>query len=453
MWLEPSSFLKYLFVEYNDDYSTRISIMSEESSTFDELLKPVNDWIENNTYSRKCTSLPDKQWIGLGIKRVLGENNSGRSFLQRLTVSGQEALWTSHYFDALKSERRLDHLLHLNKELLNCDIAWKDCEDPISAECPELDGYVINSGDGHHIKAPVHEEKVGGSVYTTQNFYANNIRNNMMWHMTVAEYGDTRKKEHDMRALKRQNIEVLRAGATKGVKSLWIWDRACMDFPQWHEWKMKGIYFITIEKDNNVFEVLEESEFDKDDSINYGVLKDEKVESGSKKILLRRITYRCPDTNNIYVFITNLSNKIRPGVIAFLYKCRWNIEKTYNTFKHKLGEQRAWAVTSVAKEAQANFICLAHNLALILNRRVDREASEPEHSPNDNARKKKKRRIDALIKKCEKLKRKVPKLLLTAMRLVEIPKKFFIWIRESIRIPCPWSVAIERLQLCCAKKY
>ena len=427
--------------------------MSKESSTFDELLKPIDDFIENNLYSRKCESLPDMHWIGLGIKRVLGENNSGRSFLQRLALSGQESFWPSHYFDALKSERRLDHLVHLNKGLINSDMAWGDCEDPISTECPELDDYFINSGDGHHIKAPVHEEKVDGSVYSTQNFYANNIRSNMMWHVTTAEYGDTRKKEHDMRALKRQDIEVLRAGATKGIKSLWIWDRACMDFPQWHEWKMKGIYFITIEKDNNVFKVLEESEFDENDSSHYGVLKDEKVESGSKKIILRRITYRCPDTNNVYVFITNLSVKIRPGVIAFLYKCRWNIEKTYNTFKHKLEEQRAWAVTSVAKEAQANFICLAYNLSLILNRRVDREVTEPKHSPNYIAREKKKLRINTLIKKCKKLKRKIPKLLLTALRLVEIPKKFIIWIRESIRIPCSWSVAIERLQPCCARKY
>jgi hypothetical protein len=427
--------------------------MLKETSAFNELLKPIDELLKNNLYSRKCESLPDENWVSLGVKRVIGENNSGRSFLLGLAASGQASLWTSHYFDALKSERRLEHLVHLNEGLVKSDVAWENCEDPISAECPELDDYVINSGDGHHIKAPVHEEKVGGSVYSTQNFYANNIRSNMMWHVTTAEYGDTRKKEHDMRALKRQNIEVLRAGATKGVKSLWIWDRACMDFPQWHQWKMKGIYFITIEKDNNVFEVLEESEFDENDAMNYGVLKDEKVESGSKKIILRRITYRCPETDNIYVFITNLSVNIRPGAIAFLYKCRWNIEKTYNTFKHKLGEQRAWAVTPVAKTAQANFICLAYNLSLILNRRVDREAPEPKLSPNHIAREKKKLRIDDLIKKCKKLKRKVPTLLLTTLRLVEVPKKFFIWIRESIRFPCSWSVAIGRLQVCCARNY
>jgi IS4 transposase len=88
------------------------------------------------------------------------------------------------------------------------------------------------------------------------------------------------------------------------------------------------------------------------------------------------------------VFITNLSVNIRPGAIAFLYKCRWNIEKTYNTFKHKLGEQRAWAVTPVAKMAQENFICLAYNLSLFLNRRFVREAPEPKLSPNHIARKK-----------------------------------------------------------------
>ncbi len=427
--------------------------MSNEPSAFQEFLKPIEEFIENNPNSRKCESLPDMDWIKMGIKRVLGENNSGRKFLQGLATSGEASPWTGHYFDALKSERRLEHLAYLNKSLIDSDITWEDCEDPISAECPELEDYIVNSGDGHHHKAPVHEEKIDGKVYTTQHYYANNIRNNMMWHITLAEYGDTRKKEHDMRALKRQDIEVLRAGATKGIKSLWIWDRACIDFEQWHEWKMKGIYFITMEKENSVWEILEELEFDDKDSINAGVLKDEKVESGTKKKVLRRITYRCPESDKVYVFITNLSSKIRPGVVAFLYKCRWNIEKTYNSYKHKFGEQKAWAVSATAKTAQANFICLAYNLSLILNRRVDREAPEPKLSPNDIARKKKKKRIDVLVSICKKLKREVPKLLLTALRLVEIPSKFFIWIRESIRHHCSWEVAVKRLQVCCARKY
>lgn len=427
--------------------------MSNESTPLDRLLSPITSLLNDNPYYRKCESLTDNDWVKLGIRRVIGESNSGRSFLQMITACGEKTIWTSHYFDALKSERRLDHLKYLNESLINSDLAWEDCEDPIASLCPELDDFNIQIGDGHHHKAPVHEIKVEGSVYSTQHFYAKALRSGMLWHLTLAEYGDTRKKEHDMRALKRQNIEVLKAGSPKGIKTLWLWDRACIDFAQWHEWKMRGIYFLTMEKELNQFKVLSKSEFDAEDPINAGVIKDEKVESATKKMILRKVTYRCPDTCKTYSFLTNLPFKIRPGVVAFLYKCRWEIEKTYNTFKHKFTEQRAWAVSPEAKEAQANFMCLTHNLTLILNRKVERESPEPELSPNHSARKKKNERVKELEKKCLEKKIPVSTLLLTPTRLAEIPKKFIIWLRESIRIPCSWVLAISRLELCCARKY
>ena len=94
---------------------------------------------------------------------------------------------------------------------------------------------------------------------------------------------------------------------------------------------MKGIYFLTVEKDLNEFKVIQKQDVDYSDQINAGVISDEKVESATKGIILRRVKYRCPDTGKTYSFVTNLNQKIRPGVIAFLYKCRWDIEKSYNT--------------------------------------------------------------------------------------------------------------------------
>jgi hypothetical protein len=427
--------------------------MPHESTTLYKLLSPIMPLLRSNPYTRKCESLTDYDWVKMGIRRVIGESNSGRSFLQMITACGEKTIWTSHYFDTLKSHRRLDHLKYLNNTLIRSEVAWEDCEDPVAASCPELDDFNIQIGDGHHHKAPVHEIKVGDKVYSTQHFYAKALRSGLLWHLTLAEYGDTRKKEHDMRALKRQNIETLRAGSAKGIKTLWLWDRACIDFAQWHQWKMKGIYFLTMEKELNEFKVLSNYDVDTEDPINAGVIKDEKVESASKKMVLRRVTYRCPETGNTYSFLTNLPKKIRPGVVAFLYKCRWGIEKNYNTFKHKFGEQRAWAVSPEAKEAQANFICLTHNLALILNRKVERESPEPELSPNHSAREKKKKRVNYLEEKCRKRKIPVSTLLLMPTRLAEMPKKFIIWLRESIRIPCSWNLAISRLELCCARKY
>ena len=58
--------------------------------------------------------------------------------------------------------------------------------------------------------------------------------------------------------------------------------------------------------------------------------------------------------------------KIRPGVLAWLYKRRWDIEKTYDTLKNKMQERKAWARSTNAKNMQAQFICLTHNLMVLI---------------------------------------------------------------------------------------
>ncbi len=70
-----------------------------------------------------------------------------------------------------------------------------------------------------------------------------------MSHLTVGDQ-DARLKEHDMRGLKRMDLQALRMGAAKGRKVIIVWDRAGIDFRQWHHWKtMGGLYFISREKE------------------------------------------------------------------------------------------------------------------------------------------------------------------------------------------------------------
>jgi hypothetical protein len=51
-----------------------------------------------------------------------------------------------------------------------------------------------------------------------------------------------------------------------------------------------------------------------------------------------------------------------PGLIAHLYPRRWRIEKVFDGLKNKLNEKKSWAVSHVAKAAQAEFLFLTHNL-------------------------------------------------------------------------------------------
>ena len=54
-----------------------------------------------------------------------------------------------------------------------------------------------------------------------------------------------------MRALKRLSITSLRQCAANGRKVFYVWDRAGIDFQQWHRWKQGGgVYFLSREKAN-----------------------------------------------------------------------------------------------------------------------------------------------------------------------------------------------------------
>jgi len=412
-----------------------------KSEVFGKLLEPLKAFQNENYYSRVCSILDDESWIKIGILRTLSDVDSGRAFLEKLVIEGDDYIPCSHFYGALKSNRRLDYCQELNNLLTESIKGIPSEKDPFYI-FPELELFHLFAGDGHYHKAPVHEIKVGEKVYATQHFYSLNLRNHMMKPLTLAEYGEDRKKEHDMRALKRMTISDLRQGAKKGEKVLYVWDKAGIDFAQWHKWKMQGgIYFLSLEKESNNFQDIEDLIYDKEDSVNYGVAKDEMV-STSQGIRIRRVTYICPDTGEIYKFLTNLPKSIRPGVIAFLYKTRWDIEKKYNTFKHKLYERRAWAVTENAKIMQAVFICLTHNLTLLFNEEVEKEVAVTKKDLD-----KQKSRMKKLEKKAKNYGRKVAPHILEVKRVTELPKKFFNWLRSWVFRDAPWQQAIEKVRI------
>ncbi|MBF0196202.1 MAG: transposase [Planctomycetes bacterium] len=429
------------------------------SGTLEKLCEPLGVLIKKNSHHRKCRSLTDEDWARGGILRALSLEASGRGHLQHLTLTQESFTHVGHYFASLKSKRRLKFVEELSTQLSRTKNAWDYCDDPF-ADCSDLDNFDIYSGDGHYHGAPVHEKMVKGKKYGTQHFYGRNMRNHMVFQLDVAEYGGWRKKESDIRMLRRQDIEKLRQAAEVGRKVLWVWDSACMDFMQWFKWKMNsGIYFLTKEKKLNNLQIIGKPPFDSNDPINHGVLKDEMVTGSSCGSQMRRVTYKCPDTEVVYHFVTNLNHTIRPGVIAYLYKCRWNIEKTYNTFKHKFNEKKAWATKPEAEKAQAHFLCLAHNLSLILNRKIQRETppsndnsqrQEKGININDKHIKRRKKRQKSLLEKTQKKGRHVGELLLREHRLAELPVVFYRWLREFVKIRASWVDSVEQLWRCCA---
>ena len=87
-------------------------------------------------------------------------------------------------------------------------------------------------------------------------------------------------------------------------------------------------------------------------------------------VSIRRVTFRDPETDIVYQYLTNLPLGVEPGIVALLYKSRWDIEKVFDEFKNKLGEKKSWASSATAKTNQARLICLTHNLMTLLEEAI-----------------------------------------------------------------------------------
>ena len=119
--------------------------------------------------------------------------------------------------------------------------------------------------------------------------------------------------------------------------SMVVFDKAYNFYRQFGKWTDGNIYFVTRQKNNAVYKVLEivmERELENDKA---GVSKEEiillKYKDGKqvKELKLRRISYR-DEKNRHYIFICN-NFIITAEEIALIYKKRWGIELLFKKMK------------------------------------------------------------------------------------------------------------------------
>ena len=77
-------------------------------TVFEKLIQPLSALIHQCAYRRECKKLSDHQWIEAGLLRILSNEYSGRAFLQKLFDSAGTEIKRSHFFETLKSNRRLN---------------------------------------------------------------------------------------------------------------------------------------------------------------------------------------------------------------------------------------------------------------------------------------------------------------------------------------------------------
>ena len=156
--------------------------------------------------------------------------------------------------------------------------------------------------------------------------------------------------------------------------------------------------------------------------------------------LVRRVTYRDPVSGKLFEFITTVFD-VPPGVIASLYKRRWDIEKVFDELKNKLNESKAWATSPTAKKMQAHFLCLAHNLLELLTRRL-----AAEHQIRDEAGlRRQQKRLDQQKAAAAKKGRILSSLLTASLRPLQRSIKLIRWLRTHWFSSAPLAQFLPRL--------
>ena len=408
---------------------------SSPSLTVNDLFfNPLDRVFPDLIHRHPCREFPDEDWLRAGVLRSLEDVPSGRGFLQEHGPRLNNPPKVSNYFESLKSARRGG----LAREANLAVVAQVDalCEDRLK-DIPAMENYEVFALDGHWHRGAAHDGKHKGAKMPTGHFYSLNLRSHSLRHLAANEY----HKEHDMHALKRIMPKGLRHDVPKGRRVLIVYDRAGIDFKFWKRCRKEcAVYFLSRVKEGMVFEWIESALWDRKDPINAGVIDDRRVHTVDN-IPMRIVIYVEPVSGEVFEFLTNEMD-LAPGVIAELYHRRWEIEKTFDQFKNKLGAKQSWSSDLEAKKTQGQLAALTHNLLLLAERRLE-EQNGLRNEAEDERREK--RRLE-MARQARRAGRQISSLLQSARAATVRSVKFIRWLRGCLKRGATAQAALPQLQ-------
>ena len=175
--------------------------------------------------------------------------------------------------------------------------------------------------------------------------------------------------KHDHTFLKEINLP-------KG--SFITFDKAYNDYFQYKRFTDNGVWFVTLQKENAIYQIGEE--YDIPDNIDEGVIKDEAIylsyqENGlEKKIKLRRVAYWADDRQRLLIFISN-NFELSADLIALIYKKRWQIETLFKQLKQNFPLKYFLGDNVNAIEIQIWVNLIANILVSVIKSRLKRSWS------------------------------------------------------------------------------
>jgi hypothetical protein len=419
----------------------KIQTTKEESSLQYIFYQPLDRALNRARNTRDCTEYPDLMYLRSGVGRVIEGSQSGREWVQLFRAIVYASLSVANFFAALRSNRRLRLLREIDLDIRQQAVQLiRENGDPL-AKHPELENFEIYASDGHSHGASAHEDKRYGKKRAVNHIFSLNLRTHTMAHLALTQPAEGKKKEHEIKTLKRIGGDVLRFGVPKGVKVIHAYDPAVVDYNQWYKWKQgHGVYIISLEKSNSALLTIGIRSWDKDDPRNAGVVADELIGSPNGTSL-RRVRYQDPVTGNVYAFLTT-EMTLPPGLIAFIYKLRWDLEKVFDEVKNKLEQQQAWGKNETAKIQQAIFIAMSHNLMLMLEKKLEVE----EGITDEKVRRKQAQRLAADSLKARQAKRVPNSLVENLHRATQRSLQFIRWLRTGLAQNTSWDQAVDEVR-------
>jgi hypothetical protein len=411
-------------------------LITHQSNTVDgAFFHPLQGLAAGSSHAWPCPEFLDEDYVYCGVQRVLEACASGRAFLQEHGHRWKNLPTHSNYFATLHSSRRVALLADVNHSVL---VSANQILPDRLAEIPELVGYDCFAADGHWHKAAAHDARHEGTKMAVGHFYSLNLRTHTLRHLAAGQG----LHEHDMSALKRIKPKGLRQGVPKGRRVLIVYDKAGIDFDYWKRCRQEcAVYFLSRVKENMILGWEQSTGWDKTDPRNHGVFEGIRVRTRDGQAL-RMICYVDPISGKAFEFLTNEMD-LPPGVLVELYRRRWNVEKVFDELKNKLGETKAWATSLTAKETQAQFLSLTHNLLLLYE-----PALEIHHGvENRSEDKRRQKRTEHCVATRAKVGKPISTLILQARLATQRSVKFIRWIRQSIRDQVAEATAVPRLKL------
>lgn len=409
----------------------------------DALFAPLRNIIGSAGITRNCRVIDDLTFASLCVLRVLQSSKTGRDFLQTHAIPNVPELTRGNYFATLASERRLGFMRKLAGGLRAAHLPGLRAADDLLAALPELDGWEVWAADGHKIDHATHDPRNQKDQYAPVNGICKlDLRSGWVDFLALA-LATARGTEHEITTLKRQAPEELRCGATKGQSTLFVYDCAIIDFIYAYNLKQsKSVYILTRWKDNLAPMTVIPRGIERSNPVNGLVISDETVCFNNTPGQWRRITATCPDSDEIYVVLTNQMT-LPPGVLNECCRLRWRIEKAFDQQEQKLDERKAWGKSATAKTIQAIAICIAHNLLALLGLTLRQD----ENIQDSKVIKAYHKELDRREAQAAKAGRPFPKLLYLALyRPTELSLQFIRWLRSCLARSTPYRQALELLR-------